>query len=69
MITWFENLPADAAAIAGGKGASLSRTRGAGFPVPRGFVVCADAFGAFLERCHGIDFIRGLASVAETMVM
>ena len=62
MITWFENLPADAAAIAGGKGASLSRTKGAGFPVPRGFVVCADAFGAFLDRCNGADFIFNLTN-------
>ena len=57
MITWFENLPADAAAIAGGKGASLSRSKGAGFPVPRGFVVCTDAFQAFLDCCNGVDFI------------
>ena len=65
MIQWFEDLPADAAAIAGGKGASLSSTKGAGFPVPRGFVVCADAFGAFLERCAGANFILNLTSSLE----
>ncbi len=47
MVIRFDNLPPDAIAIAGGKGASLARMAGAGLPVPAGFVVCAPAFQAF----------------------
>ncbi len=52
MILSFAELPADAAAIAGGKGASLGRMSAAGLPVPPGFVVCAGAFEAFLDEHH-----------------
>jgi len=51
-ILKFADLPAGAASIAGGKGASLGRMSGAGFPVPPGFVVCVQAFEAFLDE-HG----------------
>ena len=46
----FEGLPAEAIGIAGGKGLSLARMTAAGLPIPRGFVVCAAAFQAFLEQ-------------------
>lgn len=57
-ILRFADLPADAAPVAGGKGASLGRMSSAGFPVPPGFVVCAQAFESFLDE-HGT---RGLFS-------
>lgn len=38
------NLPAEAARVAGGKGASLASMISAGFPVPPGFVILTDAF-------------------------
>ena len=57
VIASFEMLPADATHIAGGKGASLARMAGAGLPVPRGFVVCATAFQAFLDACGGTDIV------------
>src|SRR5262245_33499680 len=65
MIAWFEDLPANATATAGGKGASLSRMKAAGLPVPRGFVVCADTFGASLEAANGVDFIRSLTDTLD----
>jgi pyruvate,water dikinase len=50
MVLPFDSLPVDATPIAGGKGASLGRMSAAGFPVPRGFVVCAPEFRAFLDE-------------------
>jgi len=60
LIAPFERLPVEATAVAGGKGASLARMAGAGLPVPRGFVVCAAAFHAFLERYAGTDLVLRL---------
>jgi pyruvate,water dikinase len=60
VIAPFDGLPAEATAIAGGKGASLARMAGAGLPVPRGFVVCAAAFQAFLERHGARDVVLAL---------
>ena len=60
VIAPFEDLPAEATAIAGGKGASLARMAGAGLPVPRGFVVCAAAFESFLERHAARDLVLTL---------
>ena len=59
-IVPFHGLPDEATPLAGGKGASLARMAAAGLPVPRGFVVCAPAFQAFLERCGGADLVREL---------
>lgn len=50
MILSFADLPAEAGPLAGGKGASLGRMSAAGLPVPPGFVVCAQAFEAFLDE-------------------
>jgi pyruvate,water dikinase len=62
LVASFEGLPADSVAMAGGKGASLSRMTQAGLAVPNGFVVSAHAFHAFLET-HGIlAVIHGLTS-------
>ena len=59
-VVAFSDLPFDSAAIAGGKGASLSRMANAGLPVPPGFVVAADAFREFLESCGGSALIARL---------
>ena len=56
----FAELPPDATAIAGGKGASLSRMLAAGLPVPPGFVVAAPAFREFLSSCGGDAVIEAL---------
>ncbi len=60
MVIAFSDLPTDSAAIAGGKGASLSRMANAGLPVPPGFVVAADAFREFLESSGGSALIARL---------
>ncbi|MGH9159995.1 MAG: PEP/pyruvate-binding domain-containing protein [Vicinamibacteraceae bacterium] len=58
VVAWFGSLPPDAAPIAGGKGASLSRMSEAGLPVPPGFIVCASAFGTFLNLHGGVELLR-----------
>jgi pyruvate,water dikinase len=57
-VVAFRDLPADATAIAGGKGASLSRMAAAGLPVPPGFVIAAAAFQHFLRSCGGLALIE-----------
>ena len=61
-VVAFGDLPPDSTAIAGGKGASLSRMAAAGLPVPPGFVVAAGAFHDFLESCGGVALIAGLTN-------
>lgn len=56
----FSELSGDVTAIAGGKGASLSRMARAGLPVPSGFVVSAAAFQEFLDACEGAALIATL---------
>ena len=46
----FAELGKDDTAIAGGKGANLGELTKAGFPVPSGFVVIAQAYLASLDR-------------------
>ena len=58
LVAPFDVLPPDAIAIAGGKGASLSRMSQAGLAVPNGFVVSSAAFQAFLEAHPITDAIR-----------
>ncbi len=63
-IAWFGELPEQAAAVAGGKGASLSRMVAAQLPVPPGFVVCSSGFEVFLDLYSGsrgiLDVLAGL---------
>jgi pyruvate,water dikinase len=59
-VVAFGDLPTESTAIAGGKGASLSRMAAAGFPVPQGFVVSAGAFQDFLEVCDGLALVERL---------
>lgn len=44
-----DQLTAADTAVAGGKGANLGELLGKGFPVPPGFVVCADAYSCYLD--------------------
>lgn len=43
------NTPDTTLAVVGGKGASLSRMAGAGFPVPPGFLITTSAYHAFVQ--------------------
>jgi len=61
-VVAFGDLPPESTAIAGGKGASLSRMAAAGLPVPPGFVVAASAFHDFLESCGGGALIASLTA-------
>lgn len=65
-VIHFRNLPPESTAIAGGKGASLSRMAAAGLPVPPGFVIAAAAFHDFLDSCGGIDLIARLTANLDT---
>ena len=56
-ILFFDEAPAQSTAVAGGKGASLSRLAASGLPVPPGFVISADAFHGFLESCGALSAI------------
>jgi pyruvate,water dikinase len=59
-VVAFCDLPPESTAVAGGKGASLSRMAAAGLPVPPGFVVAAGAFHDFLESSGAGDLIAEL---------
>ncbi|MDO8647910.1 MAG: phosphoenolpyruvate synthase [Candidatus Diapherotrites archaeon] len=48
-IAWFRELGRDSIPIAGGKGANLGEMFRAGFPVPAGFVVTAQAYFEFIN--------------------
>lgn len=50
----FDDAPAVDVARTGGKGASLARLRQAGFPVPGGLLITADAYRAFLADDSGL---------------
>ncbi|MFA5406409.1 MAG: phosphoenolpyruvate synthase [Candidatus Nanoarchaeia archaeon] len=54
IIAWFNELSKRDVSIAGGKGTNLGELTNAGFPVPMGFVVTAQAYQEFLEKT-GID--------------
>jgi pyruvate,water dikinase len=61
-VVAFCDLPPESTAIAGGKGASLSRMAAAGLPVPPGFVVAAGAFHDFLESGGADAYIAQLTN-------
>lgn len=56
-IYWFKELSKESTPIAGGKGANLGEMTSAGFPVPPGFVVSADAYFEFLKTNNLYDVI------------
>jgi pyruvate, water dikinase len=50
LVVWLEDVRNSDIPIVGGKGASLGEMINAELPVPRGFVVTAQAFREFLEK-------------------
>lgn len=54
MIIGLDDSACEDVATSGGKGASLSRLRRSGFPVPPGFVVTTQVFKHFLDL-HGLE--------------
>ena len=61
-ILFFDEAPAQATAVAGGKGASLSRLVAAGLPVPPGFIIGAGAFQGFLQSCGALVVIQEITA-------
>ncbi len=49
FIAWFNEIKKTDVPVAGGKGANLGEMTNAGFPVPPGFVVTAQAYKYFIE--------------------
>jgi pyruvate, water dikinase len=65
-ILFFDEAPAQSTAVAGGKGASLSRLAAAGLPVPPGFVISAGVFHAFLQSCSVLGVINEITAGLDT---
>lgn len=57
-ILWFSEVGKEDTKIVGGKGANLGEMVNAGFPVPNGFIVTADAYTAFLEKQNLVEKIN-----------
>ncbi len=52
FVVWFHEVGKEDIAIVGGKGANLGEMTKAGFPVPPGFIVTANAYRHFLDVTH-----------------
>ncbi len=61
-IAWFKELSKDDVAVAGGKGANLGEMYNAGFPIPPGFVVTAQAYRDFIEKTGIKEEIKEILS-------
>jgi len=58
MIAWIDELSEERiGTVAGGKGASLCRMLQNGFPVPEGFICCAEMFNTFMESNNLWDMV------------
>jgi pyruvate,water dikinase len=53
-IVWFKEVGKDDGKLVGGKGANLGELTKAGFPVPPGYIVTADAYFEYLKKT-GVD--------------
>lgn len=54
-ILLFTDEQAQNIAFSGGKGANLAKMTSAGFPVPQGFIVTAQAYGRFIAQADFLD--------------
>lgn len=61
-IRWFDDLGIEDTLVAGGKGANLGEMTRAGLPVPRGFVVTAEAYLDAIERSGARAALQELTS-------
>ncbi len=57
FVVWFRDVGKEDIPLVGGKGANLGEMTKAGFPVPNGFIVTADAYHQFLDENHLRDKI------------
>ncbi|MEK7092433.1 MAG: PEP/pyruvate-binding domain-containing protein, partial [Patescibacteria group bacterium] len=49
LVVWFSQVGKEDVALVGGKGANLGEMTQAGFPVPNGFIVTANAYYQFIK--------------------
>ena len=52
FVVWFNEVDKEDIPLVGGKGANLGEMTKAGFPVPPGFIVTANAYRHFLDVSH-----------------
>src|SRR4051812_14483469 len=55
LVVTFDQADLGLTSLVGGKGYNLMLLAGAGFPVPSGFIVTADAYGLFLDQVVQLD--------------
>ncbi len=60
FVVWFNEVDKEDIGIVGGKGANLGEMTKAGFPVPNGFIVTAQAYFHFLDEAHLRDDLSDL---------
>ncbi len=65
-INWFEQLRAEDVSSVGGKGANLGEMAGAGFPIPPGFCLTAQAYREFI-RAAGLR--RPITEILDSMAL
>ncbi len=65
QIRWLTDIGSDDVGLVGGKGANLGEMTQAGFPVPEGFVLTAEAYLAAMERCGVRDQLRTAVADAD----
>jgi len=65
-IADFTQIHKDDVLIAGGKGANLGEMTAAGIPVPKGFVITADAYREFLKENNIDEIISCVLTEAQT---
>ena len=69
FVKWFSELSNKDVLIAGGKGASLAEMANHKFPIPPGFIITAQAYRYFIEKCqidHKIEEIVSKLNVEDT---
>lgn len=60
FVVWFNEVDREDIGTVGGKGANLGEMTKAGFPVPNGFIVTAQAYFHFLDEAHLRDDLSDL---------
>lgn len=60
FVVWFKEVDKQDIGVVGGKGANLGEMTKAGFPVPNGFIVTAQAYFHFLDEAHLRDDLSDL---------
>ena len=65
-IADFTQIHKDDVLIAGGKGANLGEMTAAGIPVPKGFVITADAYREFLKENNIDEIILRILTETQT---